>query len=94
MELHQGLRPGSFQGEETSVSTVNRIGSAIQQRQVKAEILNYAIDKRPTGLILISYLYATLKVKLNVCFAIERDITEFKQLEKELKNRQTMRMSE
>ncbi len=73
----KGLRPGSFlQGEETSVSTINRIGSAIQQgNQVKEKYWITRSIKRPTGLIL-HVPYAT-KGEVERFIAIERDITEF-----------------
>ncbi|MGI9889119.1 ATP-binding protein [Vibrio chagasii] len=82
----KGLRPGSFlQGEGTSVSTANRIGSAIQQgNQVKAEILNYAIDKTPYWIDIDIVPLRNVKGDVERFIAIERDITEFKQLEKEL----------
>ncbi|MEZ9701076.1 ATP-binding protein [Vibrio sp. 10N.261.46.E12] len=82
----KGLRPGSFlQGEGTSVSTASRIGSAIRQgNQVKAEILNYAIDKTPYWIDIDIVPLRNIEGEVERFIAIERDITEFKKLEKEL----------
>lgn len=84
----KGLRPGAFlQGEDTCLKTASRIGSAIQKgNQVKAEILNYALDKTPYWIDIDIVPLRNDKGDVERFIAIERNITEFKKLELELED--------
>ncbi|WP_239862716.1 ATP-binding protein [Vibrio sp. Isolate32] len=82
----KGLKPGSFlQGEDTCLETARRIGSAVHKgNQVKAEILNYAIDKRPYWVDIDIVPLRNEEGDVERFIAIERDITDFKKLESKL----------
>ncbi len=82
----KGLKPGSFlQGEDTCLETARRIGSAVHKgNQVKAEILNYAIDKTPFWVDIDIVPLRNEEGDVERFIAIERDITDFKKLESKL----------
>jgi len=82
----KGLTPGSFlQGEDTCNETASRIGSALKKgKQVKAEILNYTIDKVPYWVDIDIVPLRNEDGEIAHFIAIERDVTDFKKLEIEL----------
>ncbi len=84
----KGLKPGSFlQGEETCLDTACRIGSAIHKGdQVKAEILNYSIDKTAYWIDIDIVPLRNAIGEVERFIAIERDITDFKKLELKLED--------
>ncbi|MFS1488979.1 ATP-binding protein [Vibrio splendidus] len=82
----KGLSPGSFlQGENTCLKTASRIGIALQKgNQVKAEILNYTIDKTPYWVDIDIVPLRNGEGEVERFIAIERDVTDFKKLGLEL----------
>ncbi|CAH6782622.1 Histidine kinase [Vibrio chagasii] len=84
----KGLTPGSFlQGEKTCFETVSRIGSALKKgNQVKAEILNYTIDKSPYWVDIDIVPLRNGEGEVEHFIAIERDVTDFKKLGLELED--------
>lgn len=84
----KGLTPGSFlQGEDTCREMASNIGSALKQgNQVKAEILNYTIDKTPYWVDIDIVPLRNGEGEVERFIAIERDVTEFKKLGLELED--------
>lgn len=82
----KGLKPGAFlQGENTCSETASRIGSALKKgNQVKAEILNYTIDKSPYWVDIDIVPLRTDEGEVEHFIAIERDVTDIKKLGLEL----------
>ncbi|MDN2483661.1 PAS domain-containing hybrid sensor histidine kinase/response regulator [Vibrio agarivorans] len=82
----RGRTPGSFlQGQASDPQTAKNIGDALRAgNQVKAEILNYTSDGVPYWVDIDITPLRDKEGNVERFIAIERDVTDFKQLETQL----------